>query len=182
MRNRYALVCLVWAFPVFAPIIPPLPPVSDERASIRRFIGALERRGFTIQSNIFAGIVEQESRSSHRTNRDPSKGILTGRDGDIGATQILLWHESGLKAVYGSNFALTNLGDNLRGGAQYYEWCFLYYKRKGWDHRQATLRAIQAFNCGITGRTWERRIYRRRKYMHYVLHFAEGKSIPQKYR
>jgi len=136
----------------------------------------------TIQSNMFAGIVETESRSSHRTNRDPGRGVITGRDGDTGVTQTLQDHEGRLRKVFGPEFSLTNLADNLKGGAQIYQDCYLYYRRRGWDHRQGTLRAIQAFNCGITGRTWKSRIHRRRKYMWSVLRFAEGQSIPNKYR
>ena len=117
MRNRYALVCLVWAFPVFAPHIPPLPPVEDNRESIRTFIGALEMR-FTIQSNIFAGMAEHESTSSHRTNRDPKRGVIRGKDKDTGTMQIVRGHEKRLKKRFGSNFSLTNLADNLIGGAQ----------------------------------------------------------------
>jgi len=182
MWNRYALACLVWAFPVFAPIIPPLPPVTDDRQSIRRFIGALERRGFTIQSNIFAGMAEHESRSSHRTNRDPNRGVITGRDKDTGTMQIVVSHEEALKKRFGSNFSLTNLADNLMGGAQLYEDWYLYYRKKGWSKREAMYRAVQAYNCGIVGRTWKSRIYRRRHYLYHVLHYGEGKPIPRKYR
>ena len=179
--RKATLVCLLWGFPAFAPLMPPLPTVTDDRESIRRYVGALSMR-MTIQSNMFAGIVERESRSSHRTNRDPKRGVITGYDGDTGATQTLKDHEKRLRKVFGPGFSLTNLADNLKGGAQIYQDCYLYYQRRGWNHRQATLRAIQAFNCGITGRTWESRIYRRRKYMYYVLKYAENHTIPYKYR
>ena len=181
MRKRYALACLVWAFPAFAPDIPPLPPVTDDRESIRRFIGALEMR-FTIQSNIFAGMAEHESGSSHRTNRDPSKGVKRGDSGEWGVTQIVEENQPELRKVFGSNFFLTNLADNLMGGAYFYQYFYLYYIRKGWNHRESTLRAIQAFNCGIVGSTWKSRIYRRRWYLHHVLYYAEGTPIPRKYR
>jgi len=180
--RKTAIVLVLWAFPVFAPIMPPLPPVTDDRESIRTFIGALERRGFTIQSNIFAGMAEQESRSSHRTNRDPRKGIILGRDKDTGAMQIVLGHEKDLKKRFGSNFSLTNLADNLMGGAQLYQDRYLYYLRKGWSERESTYRAVQAYNCGIVGRTWKSRLYRRRHYLYHVLFYAENKAIPLKYR
>jgi len=181
MRKKYALALLLWAPLAVAPLIRPLPPVTDDRASIRAFVGALVPR-FTIQSNILAGMAERESGSTHRTNGDPERGIRLGRDKDMGVMQIIVGHEKKLKKRFGSNFSLTNLADNLIGGAQLYEDRYLYYRRKGWDHRQATLRAIQAYNCGIEGRTWKSRIHRRRKYMYYVLKYAEGQTIPRQYR
>ena len=164
---------------MYAPVIPPLPSVTDSRESIRTFIGALTQR-FTIQSNIFAGMAELETRSKHRTNRDPRKGVITGRDGDTGTMQIITGHEKSLKLIFGSSFSLTNLQDNLTGGAQIYQDRYLYYLRKGWSEREAMYRAVQAYNCGIRGRTFK--VHRRRKYLYHVLFYAEQKVIPLKYR
>lgn len=164
-----------------APLTPPSPSVIDTKKSIRAFVGYWSPR-MSIQSNMIAGILEQETRTAHRTNRDPKRGVNIGRDGDTGAGQVILGHEGRMRKIWGPQFSLTNLKDNLKAAMSIYSWDYRYYLGKGWSERQATLRAIQSFNCGIVGRTWKSRIYRRRKYMWHVLHYAEGKQIPSKYR
>ena len=181
MRKRYLVTFFLWAFQVFAPSIPPDPIVIDTRESIRNFVGFWVPR-LSIQSNMIAGILEQETRTSHRTNRDPNKGVNLGRDGDTGAGQVVIGHEKRMRKIWGPQFSLTNLKDNLKAAMAIYSWDYKYYRKKGWNEREATLRAIQAFNCGIVGRTWKSRIHRRRKYMYRVLYYAESKVIPYQYR
>jgi len=180
MRAR-TLVLILWAVPLFAPLLPPAPKVIDTRESIRAFIGYFAPR-MSIQSNMIAGILEQETRTTHRTNRDPKRGVNLGPDGDTGAGQVVQGHEKRMRKIWGPQFSLTNLKDNLKAAMSIYSWDYKYYRGKGWNKRQATLRAIQSFNCGIVGRTWQSRIHRRRKYMYRVLFYAEGQSIPSRYR
>lgn len=179
--QKAPLILILWAVPLFAPLLPPPPEVKDTRESIRAFVGYFAPR-MSIQSNMMAGILEQETRTAHRTNRDPKLGVYVGSDGDTGAGQLVKGHEKRMKRLWGSNSSLTNLADNLRYAMKIYSWDMRYYRRKGFSEREAILRAIQSYNCGKVGRTWESRVYRRRKYMYHVLHFAEGKSIPSRYR
>ncbi len=173
-----AMVCAV--MDTRAPLIPPAPSVVDTRESIRAFVGYWSPR-MSIQSNMIAGILEQETRTAHRTNRDPKRGVYLGPDGDTGAGQVVRGHERRMRKIWGPQFSLTNLNDNLRAAMSIYSWDYRYYRGKGWNQREATLRAIQSFNCGIVGRAWKSRIHRRRKYMWHVLHFAENAVIPRQY-
>jgi len=163
------------------PKMHPKPTVIDTRESIRCFVGFWSSR-LSIQSNMMAGILEQETRTSHRTNRDPLRGVHVGPDLDTGVGQVVRGHEKRMRKIWGPQFSLTNLKDNLMAAMSIYSWDYKYYRGKGWNHRQATLRAVQSFNCGIVGRTWESRIIRRRRYMYRVLRYAEGHVIPNKYR
>jgi len=175
MRKTYALVCLIWAFPLIAPMIPSLPPVTDDRRSIRRYVGAMSNRYPTCRSNIMIGIAREESRINHRYKTGPKRGkIVKSRKGALGVFQVMPIHGRAMK------LDLYTIDGNIEAAYRVFNNNMKYYAGKGYKGRQRLLRAIQAFWGGYRGRLKYRE--RARKYMHHVLHYAEGKPIPRKYR
>ena len=124
MQQSLLVIGLLVVVNVSGPLFK-IPRVEDTRESIRTRVGHITRGlGIQSSSNIMAGILELESGSQHRTNRDPKLGVKRGRDDDMGAGQVVIGHEKRLKKVWGSNFSLTNLNDNIRASCMipYFMW------------------------------------------------------------
>ena len=167
-----------------APFMDPWPMVVDTPESIRIRVGHMSRK-HGISSNIMSAIYHVESETSHHYKRGRRKGqIQVSTMGARGVGQVMPYHGKSM------GLDLNKLDENIQASYRVFQSSLGIYIRKYPDNRRtALLYAIQAYyggpgNASKRYRGWELspKKHDTRVYMWRILHAAEGRKVPWKYR